>query len=190
MSSNKVGLFASQISGHLWEPAGAYDALATVTVPSGGAASITFAGIPTGYKHLQIRWLARDNFGSQGSDANIRFNSDSSASYSWHQLLGDGSTAQSYASTSQTAARAGAITGTTGGTNVFATTVLDILDYASTTKNKTIKNLAGFDGNGFGFVALNSASWMNTSAISTITITPRVGTTFSEFSQFALYGVK
>jgi molecular chaperone HtpG len=31
-------------------PDGAYDALATVTVPSGGLASITFAAIPNTYK--------------------------------------------------------------------------------------------------------------------------------------------
>ena len=32
-----LGIWASQISGKLWAPAGAYDALATVTVPAGGA---------------------------------------------------------------------------------------------------------------------------------------------------------
>jgi hypothetical protein len=46
---------ASQISGHLYDgPFGAYDSLATVTL-SADAASVTFAGIPSGYKHLQIR---------------------------------------------------------------------------------------------------------------------------------------
>lgn len=185
-----LGIWASQISGHLWQPQGALDALSTVTVPSGGVASITFAGIPQGYKHLQIRWLARDNYASDASDANLRFNSDSGSNYSWHQLVGDGSSAQAYASTSQTAARSGFVTGSTAGTNVFAATVLDILDYANTGKNKTIRNLAGFDKNGAGQIALSSASWMSTAAVNSIVLTPRVGTTFSEFSQFTLYGVR
>ena len=57
MSPN-LGIIATSISGHLFtfSLVGNYDALATVTVPSGGLSSITFAGIPTtGYSHLQIR---------------------------------------------------------------------------------------------------------------------------------------
>lgn len=160
------------------------------TLLSTSTATVTFAAIPQGYKHLQIRWLARDNWSSDASDANMRFNSDSGSNYSWHQLLGDGSSAQAYASTSQTAARTGSVAGSTAGTNVFAATVLDILDYASTNKNKTIRNLAGFDKNGAGAIALNSASWMSTAAITQIDITPRVGTTFSQHSRFSLYGIR
>jgi hypothetical protein len=60
-----TGVFASQISGHLTPPytlTGNYDALGTVTVPSGGLSSVTFAGIPqTGYSHLQVRIMAVTN---------------------------------------------------------------------------------------------------------------------------------
>lgn len=170
---------------------GDYESIQTFTVGSGGASSITFdlTGV-SGYKHLQLRWLARDNFASDGSDAAIRFNSDSGSNYSWHQLLGDGSTPQAYASTNQTSARAGAVAGSTAGSNVFAATILDILDYANTTTYKTIRNLAGYDKNGAGGIALNSASWRSTSAITNINIAPRVGTSFSEYSSFALYGIK
>jgi hypothetical protein len=54
MSPILTGVIASGISGHLtppWSPEGAHDALATVTL-SASAASITFAGIPSGYKHF------------------------------------------------------------------------------------------------------------------------------------------
>jgi hypothetical protein len=37
-----LGIIASQMSGHLFAPSGAYDSIATTTVGSGGAASITF----------------------------------------------------------------------------------------------------------------------------------------------------
>jgi hypothetical protein len=169
---------------------GAMFPLQVVTVGAAGASSVSFTNIPNTYSHLQIRWIARDDFNSQASDANMRFNSDSGSNYSWHQLIGDGSSAQAYASTSQTAARTGIIVGSTGGSNVFGSTVLDILDYANTNKNKTIRNLAGWDGNGTGSIALNSAAWLSTSAITSITITPRVGTNFQQYSQFALYAVK
>lgn len=160
------------------------------TLLGSSQATITFSNIPQGYKHLQIRWLARDNFGSQASDANLQFNSDTSASYTWHQLLGDGATPQAYASTSQTSMRAGSVAGSTATANVFAVTILDLLDYTSTSKYKTVRNLAGYDSNGFGSIALNSGLWMNTAAVTSISISPRVGTTFNTNSRFSLYGIK
>jgi hypothetical protein len=86
--------------------------------------------------------------------------------------------------------RAGAITGSTATANVFAVTVLDLLDYTSTSKYKTVRNLAGYDSNGFGSIALNSGLWMNTVAVTSISISPRVGTLFNANSRFSLYGIK
>lgn len=184
MLNNIVGLFGTP------GVANSYESIQTVSVGSGGQSTISFTVIPATYKHLQIRWLARDNFASDASDAIIRFNSDSGSNYTWHQLVGDGSTAAAYASTSQTSMRAGIVAGSTAGANVFAATVLDLLDYANTSKNKTARNLAGYDKNGAGQVALSSGSWMSTSAITQIDISPRVGTSFSQYSSFALYGIK
>ena len=185
-----LNVITGQLTGGVPLATNSFESIQTVTVGAGGASTISFTSIPATFKHLQIRWLARDNFASDASDANMRFNSDSGSNYSWHQLLGDGSSAQAYASTSQTAARCGSTAGSTAGSNVFAVTILDILDYANTSKNKTIRNLAGFDKNGSGSVALNSASWMSAAAITQIDITPRVGTSFSQYSSFALYGIK
>ena len=74
-------------------PQGAYDALATVTVPSGGVASIEFAGIPTGYKHLQLRLLTRTNRADTNDFMTIRFNGDSGSNYAYHSLYGNGASA-------------------------------------------------------------------------------------------------
>jgi hypothetical protein len=192
MSQNNVGIFASQISGHLWQPAGAYDALATVTVPSGGAASVTFAGIPTGYKHLQIRFSARNNYtGSGGGISTLStFNGDTATNYDNHRLVGDGGGT----------ATAGALTGTSinylgytsrnGDTNNFTASVVDILDYANTSKFKTLRTLSGSDYNGSGYVQLWSGLWRSTAAISSMTLYPDGAASWTQFSTFALYGVK
>ena len=66
--------------------------------------------------------------------------------------------------------------------------ILDILDYANTNKNKTTRDLVGYDANGSGGIALNSNLWMNTAAITSITF--NANTTFLQYSQFSLYGVK
>jgi hypothetical protein len=187
-----LGIWASQISGNLWQPAGAYDALATVTVPSGGAASITFAGIPAGYKHLQIRFIARGTAATGGGNfIGIRYNSDSSTSYAYHQLEGNGSSATAAGGGNQTTNYLQRMPNSSNTASAFGAGVVDILDYSSTTKYKTMRELGGFDLNGGGSVFLVSGLWFNgtISAINSITLTPEVGN-FAEYSSFALYGVK
>lgn len=190
-----LGIMASAISGRLWEPQGAYDALSTVTVPSGGVASITFAAIPTGYKHLQIRAVTQSNRGTYGTDDIwCRINNDTGSNYTYHFLAGDGSAASAGASTSQSRTYVGNSGTSTGST--FGANIIDILDYASTSKNKTLRTLAGTDINGLiagygGSVILASGLWMNSStAISSIQIYPNSGTLWTQYSQFSLYGVK
>lgn len=186
-----LGIWASQISGHLWAPAGAYDALATVTVPSGGVASVTFAGIPTGYKHLQIRALGRTNRSGVNQDPfKMVVNGDTGSNYTNHFLNGDGSSASSFADTPISFMAAYTAAATTATSGVFGSVVIDLLDYADTNKYKTIRSLGGFDSNGSGAITLTSGFWRSTSAITSIVISPQIGSSWNEYSQFALYGVK
>ena len=192
MSPN-LGIIASSISGHLFTftLVGNYDALGTVTVPGGGLESITFAGIPTtGYSHLQVRAIVRDTGSSYGYNVRLRFNGDSGSNYTRHNLEGNGSSASSSGSSSAETSIPIALT--TGGTNTtgnFASFICDVLDYANTNKNKTARCLAGYDDNGSGYMNLRSGSYMQTTAITSMTL-ESTGTLFSEYSQFALYGVK
>lgn len=185
-----LGIMASQISGHLWQPEGAYDSLATVTL-SASTNPITFAGIPSTYKHLQLRSLAKDTSTSTGaSGIAIRFNSDSSSSYTYHYLSGDGTNASATAGTSQTYANSNAASVLSGSnTSTYAASIIDILDYANTNKNKTVRTLAGVDLNGSGSISLSSDLWIKTEAINSITIYA-FSTSFAANSSFALYGVK
>ena len=172
-------------------PEGAYDALATVTVPSGGLASITFAGIPTGYKHLQLRWIAKTDRADTDDVVFMQFNSDTAANYSWHFLRGNGSVAlaSASASASNVAVQYGA-TGNSGATNIFAGAVVDILEYANTNTNKTVRSLQGMDLNGSGWIYLQSGNWRSTSAVTSITLNRQYGSNFTQYSSFALFGVK
>jgi len=169
-----------------WEPQGAYDALSTVTVPSGGLASITFAGIPNTYKHLQIRSIFRP---SAICWLAMQFNSDTGTNYSRHDLRGDGSSATAEAGISVNLMYLHLYLPTPA-TNVFAAGVTDILDYTNTSKNTTVRALGGTDANGSGNVDLTSSAWLNTSAVNSITLTTNNGSTFSQYTQFTLYGVR
>jgi hypothetical protein len=184
---NNVGIYASQISGHLYDgPFGAYDSLATVTL-SAATSSVTFAGIPSGYKHLQIRALFQPD--TDGEQLFLRFNGDSSANYTYHQLVGDGSAASAAAGTGSTGARTAVITN--GNSSTFGGGVVDILDYANTNKYKTVRSFGGGDTNSTaGIVVLRSNLWLNTSAITSIECRVTDGSNMSIYTSLALYGVK
>jgi hypothetical protein len=190
MSPN-LGIIASSISGHLFTFVGNYDALATVTVPAGGLSNITFAGIPqTGYSHLQVRCLSRNNSAAVASSMSVGFNGDTTSSYTTHLLIGNGSTASVDASTAITKNYSQVTTGNNSTASVFSAQIIDILDYANTSKNKTLRALSGLDNNGSGTIRLGSSLWINTSAINSIQIYNYGGSDFIQHSQFALYGVK
>lgn len=180
-----------------WEPQGAFDALATVMVGSTAVSSVTFAGIPQGYKHLQIRALTRCTATGNASvnyvaTGRIRFNGDTSTSYNSHWLDGNGSSASAGnfgADTSMALADLGGVFAASA-SQYFASSVIDVLDYASTAKNKTVRILNGQDRNGYGRIQLQSGLWYATpQAITSLTFTTD-GTAYAEGSQFALYGVK
>jgi hypothetical protein len=171
-------------------PDGAYDSLATITVPSGGLSSITFAGIPNTYKHLQIRGIGRDTQASGAHSLRLQLNSDTGSNYTYHALTGDGSSASAGALTGQSTQYPGFLIGTSGTTGVFAASIIDILDYANTSKNKVTRTLSGVDNNGSGSIGLFSGMWLNVAAITSITLLPAASTNFAENSTFTLYGVR
>jgi hypothetical protein len=186
-----LGIYASQISGHLFAPSGAYDSIATVTLGS-AQSSITFSSIPSTYTHLQIRWLAKTSYAALGDYGIARLNGDTTGTnYRSHTLYGTG--AGAFAETTVSQFNITAIPGNTNA-SMFGVGVMDILDYANTNKYKTTRTLLGYDQNtastNGGYVSLNSSLWMSTSAVNEITISPGVGPNFVQYSQFALYGVK
>jgi hypothetical protein len=186
-----LGIWASAQQGAL--AVGDFESIATTTVGSGGAASVTFSSIPSTYQHLQIRLIARSDrnqIDTLTDYLEMNFNSDTGANYAFHQLLGDGSTASSNAGTSDNYIIVSRISTTTAGASMFGGIVIDILDYANTSKNKTTRSLGGTDQNGSGRIYLNSGLWMDTSAISTIRVKPSSTGNFLQYSQIALYGIK
>lgn len=201
MSPILTGVIASGISGHLtppWSPEGAYDALATITVPSGGVSSVIFSGIPTGYKHLQIRTIDQNNRATYTtSDNTLRINSDSGSNYANHSIASNqagGSGVDTGAGSSITGIFTYTTTSSVAG-SIFGSTIIDFLDYSNVNKNKTVRILSGADTNGAtagytGCIKFASGLWMSTNPITSITISPQFGTLISQHSQFALYGVK
>jgi hypothetical protein len=155
------------------------------------ASSITFSSIPQNYTHLQLRIIGRNNQvgTNQKEYFKCNFNSDTTtANYRRHEVIGDG------AGLAGSAYQDGGISlGPTPNTaNTFSAHIIDILDYTNTNKYKTVKNICGYDGNGFGECHFNSGIWLSTSAITSINLNPFVSgsNSFTQYTSFALYGVK
>jgi len=169
---------------------GDYESIQTYTVGAGGTGTITFSSIPTGYKHLQIRSMFRSGLAIAEDTVIMRFNGDSGNNYSYHFLFGNGSTANATSSSGTSFIYPWATPGSTFLSNSFGVQVTDLLDYSSTTKNKTTKTLSAYDDNASGGrIALASGAWYNTSAVTSISITT-VGNSITQYSSFALYGIR
>ena len=166
-------------------------ALATVSL-TGNATAVVFSGIPSNYTHLQVRALARTDRTVDPRDyLGIRFNSDSTSSYTSHQLAGSGSSATSGGGGAGTEIQLGLAASAAQASSIFGSTIIDILDYANTSKNKTIRLLSGVDSNDTnGSIRFESSVWLKTEAISTVSIEPGIGSNFVANSHFALYGIK
>jgi hypothetical protein len=187
-----LGTVASQFAG---KPFGSFESIATVTVGLGGQANVEFASIPATYTHLQVRCLAQTNRGTYGTDSVfLQLNSSTGSNYSRHNLLGDGSAASASGNANVDKIYVADFGTSTGGS--FGGAVVDILDYTSTSKNKTLRVLGGTELNGTvsgygGVISLTSGLFFATpAAITSIKMFPNVGTQFNQYSSFALYGIK
>jgi hypothetical protein len=174
-----------------YDPIGDFESIQTITVGSGGVGSITFSSIPQTYQHLQIRAIIRNTHNGADGDYNVvNFNGDIAANYAGHFFFGEGSSATSLSVLSSTWGFTQRAAGTGVLANVFGGEIIDILDYTSNVKYKTLRNIGGFDANSTGRIYLTSNVWMSTSPLTSITITGGGVASMQEYTSFALYGVK
>ena len=146
--------------------------------------TVTFSSIPSTYKSLQVRFNLVTTSATFGE---LQFNSDTSTfDYAMHYLSGSGSAASN----------SGTASGTNGYIKMFqnatVTTypsvgIIDIIDYANASKNKTVKTLVGANNNtSTGSIEIDSGVWLSTSAITSLTFLVGAGTYTGTIT---LYGV-
>lgn len=163
----------------------AYELIST-TILGSAASTISLTSIPSTYSHLQIRATLRTNGGGL-DNARLTFNSDSGSNYAWHSLYGANGSVSSENSTSQTSIAVREATGAEAGVLVWGGNVIDILDYAKTTKNKTVRYLNGLAGT-YPRVRLGSGVWLSTAAITSLSLYN--ANTFMTGTRVSLYGIR
>lgn len=185
MTPLSLGIFASANT----TVGTSFESIATTTLSS-NTATITLSSIPQTYTHLQLRILARTTRTAGPDILGLYMNGSTASDYADHLVYGDGASALVDRNTDYPQINVQRLATTNSGSNIFSGIVIDILDYANTNKFKTIRYLSGFDANGSGRVGLGSGLWRSTNAITSLNIFSLYTENYTQYSQFALYGIK
>jgi hypothetical protein len=156
----------------------------TVTVGSGGAASIDFTSIPSTYTDLQLVYSARC---VSGGPAGILLTlNGSTSSFTARYLRGDGSSASS----STFNRYVGAANGSGDTASSFSSNAVYIPNYAgSTNKSYSVDSVTENNGT-TAYQTMIAGLWSNTSAITSLSLTVDASLTFAQYSTASLYGIK
>ena len=163
-----------------------YEPIQTTTISGSSTNTVTFSSIPATYTDLRIAVVFASTTDSQGQ-INLRFNSDTSNSYSRTHLGGSGSSTSTQSVANQPFLHMGDYV-FYGSTSIPQFTTADIFSYAGST-NKTCLITAANDRNGNGGVLYNCSLWRNTAAITQIDMV-NSNSNYAAGSTFTLYGVK
>lgn len=157
-------------------PTPTYDLISSTTLGS-ATTSVSFSNIPSTYRDL-VLVVAGTIPSGFAPDIEVLYNSDTTtANYSTVKMYGDGTTAYSGTFTPK-------VVGLAEGTS---SAIIQIMDYATTNKHKTILSRTNTNGSSWG-VAAAATRWANTSAITSLTINAG-GSTASSFQAGAVYSL-
>ena len=162
-----------------------YEKIATVTVGSGGAASIDFTSIPSTFSDLVIKLSGRLAVSARDDFVKVKFNG-STTTFTGKVLYGAGSSGQS--SFSDTSGYAGTIDGNTATASTFSNMEIYIPNYAGGTNKSFSVDSVQEDNQGTAWITMTAGLWSTITAISSISVYG--GTNFVQYSSATLYGIK
>jgi hypothetical protein len=187
MTLSALGIFSAAGAGGV----GATYELIQTQILGSNQASVTFSSLGTyasTYKHLQIRMTARTDRASTSDNLTLAFNGVGGTSYSTHELIGNGSSVSSSNFTSRENIVLPPASSASSTGSSFGAMVIDILDAFSSTKNTTVRAFGGMTS--ANFIVLSSGLFINTDAVSSLTIDQINGPNFVTGSRFSLYGIR
>lgn len=182
-----LGILASAGAG---DSVPAYEQIAT-TLVSSASSTITFSSIPQTYKHLQIRLTAQNDSAAFSALVGFYLNgSQASSTYTCHRMVGQGGSITPVSNEPTNNVLMGAIYAGNFGGPWFSSVVIDILDYASTSKNTTTRFLMNGISGTNPHITYGSGLWLNTAAVTSISLASLSGGAYASGSRFSLYGIK
>ena len=163
----------------------------SVTVPSGGQASITFSSIASTWTDLCVKYSTRTTRSVFVEAIYLEFNGSGGTAYSDRLLFGTGAAAQSNSSSSQANINnAGVTAGNTATANTFGNGEIYIPNYAGSQNKSTSADSTGENNATDSYMYLDAGLWANTAAITQIKLVPVNGNLFMQYSTAYLYGIR
>jgi hypothetical protein len=164
-----------------------YKLIASSTVGSGGASSVTFSNIPQTYTDLKVVVSARSSYSSFYDDFRLTVNSQTAAS--WRTLYTtNGSTANSLNLNTYAYGTQGP--GATATANTFGNVEVYIPNYTSTNVKALSIDSVSENNSSSAALFLSATSITNGAAINSIGFASDNSGNITEFSTFYLYGIK
>ena len=166
-----------------------YTLISSVTVGSGGAASMTFTSIPATYTDLVLKISARFTQSGSGTLIEVTFN-NSSTSYTNKRIYSNGSNSFSDSvGTTYIMTLAASEGGWTA--NTFGNGELYIPNYTSSNNKSVSADWVTENNATTALSGLSAGLWSNSSAITSIKLAGETGSnlTFAQYSTAYLYGI-
>jgi len=161
-----------------------YTLISSVTVGSGGAASMSFTSIPSTYTDLLVEWSGRTTQSAISTNAEISFNG-STANFTGKYLEGSGSGSGASGSYPRFV---GVDAGSNATSNTFSNNMVYVPNYAGSNNKSFSADSAQENNIAQAQLTLNAGLWSQTAAITSITITPASGS-YVQYSTAYLYGI-
>ena len=160
----------------------------TVTVTSGGSASIAFNSIPQTYTDLKLVLSLRNNVANTSSNVLMYFNgAGSGTNFPNMYIQGNGGSV----STGAVNTMIGDLPGTSITSGYFGNIEVYIYDYAQTTFYKHFHSRSAQEANSATAYMMNTVGrWNDSSAITSIRLDNRTSGSFTQYSTATLYGIK
>jgi len=162
----------------------------TVTVGSGGAATIEFLSIPATFTDLLVKLSTRSTATGVGT-IRMKINTDTAANYNYRQIQGNGASASSSAGTGATSAanEIGLTDGSDSTTSTFSNNELYLPNYLASTQKSYSVDSVEEENASTAYVRMTAGNYTQTTAVSALTFTLSSGN-FAEYSTATLYGIK
>lgn len=124
----------------------AFESIASQTVTSGTVTSFDFTSIPQTYKHLHIRLQVQgsNRAGTGQSGVFITYNNNTNNLYARHYMEASGGSSPAVTVKGESSQSANAFTAGWQGSNSFTVGIIDIIDYANTSKKRAIPYRSSF----------------------------------------------
>ena len=187
MSFMLLGILNSQAAGG---GGASFEHLATFSPGTASSWSITGLGAYSDYKHLHIRATLE---AARREVLLVKFNGDSGSNYNRAGLMSNSSnndypTSQQYLTVS--GIELPEAMGRSGSSYTSSVMILDIQDFNSTTKPKSLKGYFAQISSSYRRIFYGTGNWRSTSAITQIDFSIQGGWASTSNTTFAIYGVR